>query len=79
VPCENFEIDTLNLLIGEYNVKTKYLYTKKAFKNSVDYIVNKKIDTKPFISKVFPMKEIEAAFIYKETTPSIKVVLENVR
>jgi len=76
VPTSKFKFNTIKLLLHEITVQTKYLYPNDAFAKAVDYVINRKIDVRPLISKVFPMESIQEAFEYKASTPSIKVVLQ---
>ena len=77
VPCTTFSADFFRMLCREVSLKTRYLYTNEDFARAVRYVADREIDFTPLISKVFPMREIQDAFEYKATVPSLKVVLQN--
>lgn len=77
VPIKNFEIDVFRMLCREVSLKTRYLYTDEDFARAVAYVAERKIDFRPLISKCFPLQQINEAFAYKASTPSLKVVVTN--
>lgn len=74
---KNFELDIRNILYKEIILKTSFAYTSLNFKKAIYYVVNKKLNTKILISRIFPLNKAKEAFEYKLKNPSGKVILVN--
>jgi 2-desacetyl-2-hydroxyethyl bacteriochlorophyllide A dehydrogenase len=73
---EPFAFDLVTLLCNEIKIQTSYLYSEDDFIRAKNLVEQKAIDACTLVSKVFKLKDTAKAFEYKETVPSIKVVVE---
>lgn len=76
IPKTDFEFHLVELLCKEVTLETSYLYSEDDFLRARDLVEERKIQTKPLISKVFEFSEGPSAYEYKLKNPSIKVVVK---
>lgn len=77
IPAKNFEVDVIGLLINEVVLSTSYLYTNDDFIKARNYVTSGQIQYEPIVTRIFPMREAAAAYAFKSTQPSLKVLLAN--
>ena len=76
VPIMLPKINSIRMLCREVHMETRYLYSQVDFIRAMEYVTENRVDFSPFVSKVFPLAQIQEAFEYKADTPSLKVVLQ---
>lgn len=77
VPYGDITFNARRMLCREVAMETRYLYTDENFAYAVDIVVNRKIDFRPMIAKVFPLTKVKEAFEYKASNTCLKVVLDH--
>jgi 2-desacetyl-2-hydroxyethyl bacteriochlorophyllide A dehydrogenase len=71
----NLSIDYRTILLREVDLQASYLYTHDDFLKAAALVTSGRIETRPLVSKVFPLRSAREAFAYKHAVPSVKVVL----
>jgi L-iditol 2-dehydrogenase len=73
---ESVEFPAIKIVRSEITIHGTIIYTKEDFLTSGQYLLHKKLNTNPIISKIFPLIDFEQAFETALSGDFAKVVLD---
>jgi len=73
---KKIEVDFRAILLYEIKIQASLLYSHSDFIKASEYISRGLLDLYPLISKVYELKKAKEAFEFKNSKPSLKIILK---